>query len=172
MTLVAERGHESGRYLQGCKQPTRHPVRLKPRVAAYGLCYLVSQVGHLRSESTASVGARTAETPGLIDVPDESFEGSRVPRHQGPQQNPEEHVFRESIGFGRQVYQVWRPDWPAVQGDAGRDVPGRFAQAGEGQEGVEEDAVALRRPSVSGLSRKTQPSIAPGPGFLGESLEL
>ena len=121
------------------------------------------------SKSAAPVACLLTEAAGPVDVAYEPVERGRVSRDESPEQNPEEHVLAEAVCFAGQADQVWRPDWPAIFCDAGRDVPPRLLDAGKGQEGGEEHAVALTARLLTGFGRKTQPGITPRPGFVGES---
>ena len=134
--------------------------------------YFVCQVGHLGSESAAPVRGFLTEAAGPVDVADEPVERGRVFRDKSPKQNPEEHVLAEAVRFWWQVDKVWTAGWPAVRGDAGWDISNRFRYAGKGQEGVEQDAIALAARLGAGLSRKTQPGVTPRPGFVGEGGKL
>lgn len=166
MALVAKRGGKSRGDFQSSKQPTWHPVLLQPVSTSDVLRDLVGQVGHLGSHRAAPVACLLTKTAGPVDVADESIQWGWVSRNESPEQDTEEHVLAEAVRFAGQVDKVWRPDWSAVGGDTGRDVPSRFAQASKGQEGVEQYTVSLTAGLLTGFGRKAQPGITPGPGLL------
>ena len=128
----------------------------------------IGQVGHLGSHCAAAVGGRTAEAAGPVHVANQFFEGFRVADNESPQQNTEEHVLGERIDGVRLGDTVGAADRLAVLGDAGRDVRECFLYACVGQEGGEEDHVALGRPLLTSFGGKAQAQVAPGPGLLGE----
>lgn len=129
--------------------------------------YFVGQVGHLGSQGAAPVRGFLTEAAGPVDISYEPVERGWVSRNESPQKNPEEHVFRKRVFLARQGQPVRTTSRPTILGDAGGNVPSRFLNAGESQEGVEQNHVALRRPMLGAtLTRKAQALVAPGLRFL------